>query len=120
MQLAAAFHMIDRLAPSSSSLLSISHTIFLRFVDVGLARLHGEQLLDLGIAVAGVVALRLAGEVLEIVLVGIVDAVAGGVEADRVVLARDLGEPLRGLDDVDSASIQISLSWPARITAGSL
>src|SRR5260370_25874856 len=38
---------------------------------------------------------------MEVVRVGIVDAVAGGVEADLVVLARDPGEPLRGLDDVD-------------------
>src|SRR5215831_2902769 len=70
-------------------------------VGVGLGRLHVEQLLDLGIAVAGIVALRLAGEVLVEVLIGIVDAVAGGVEADRIGLAADLGEPLRGLDDVD-------------------
>src|SRR3954464_14355960 len=34
-------------------------------VDVGLGRLRLEQLLDLGIAVAGVVAFRLAGEILE-------------------------------------------------------
>src|SRR5215813_14549949 len=70
-------------------------------VGVGLGRLHVEQLLDLGIAVAGIVALRLSGEVLVEVLIGIVDAVAGGIEADRIGLAADLGEPLRGLDDVD-------------------
>src|SRR5215813_15281252 len=70
-------------------------------VGVGLGRLHVEQLFDLGIAVTGIVALRLAGEVLVEVLIGIVDAVAGSVESHRVGLAADLGEPLRGLDDVD-------------------
>ncbi len=40
---------------------------------------------------------------LEIGLVWIVDAVARGVEADRIVLARHLGEPQRGVDEVELA-----------------
>src|SRR4029078_2014110 len=49
----------------------------------------------------GVVPLRAAGIVLVERLVGIVHRVAGQVEAERIVLARHLREPLRGVDDVE-------------------
>src|SRR6516225_11759869 len=64
--------------------------------DVGFLRLLVEQLFDLLVAIAGVVALRAAGIVLIERLVGVVDGVARKVEPERVVLARDLREPLRG------------------------
>ena len=94
--------MIGR-ATSSCSFLSISQTSFLRFSEVGLHRLLVEQLLDLLVAVVGVVALRAAGIVLVELLVGIVDAAAGQIEAERVILARDLREPVGGLDHVELA-----------------
>src|SRR6516165_5387424 len=70
----------------------------LALVAVGLGRLLLDQLVDLGIAIAGVIAYRSAHEILVELLVGIVDAAFGAVDSDRVVLAVDLGEPVRGLD----------------------
>jgi hypothetical protein len=63
-------------------LVDLPHQL-LALVDVGLLRLLVEQLLDLLVAVVGVVALRAAGVVLVERLVGIVDGVAGEVEAER-------------------------------------
>src|SRR5262249_32333498 len=57
----------------------------------------------LPIAVAGIVALRAAAIVFEELLIGIVDAAAGIVEADLVVFAGELGEPVGGLDRVEFA-----------------
>ena len=62
-----------------------------------------EQLFELGIAIAGVVARRAAAVILVELLVGVVDTAAGEIGADRVVLARDLGKPARGLDDLEFA-----------------
>ena len=49
----------------------------LALLRVGFHRLLVDQLVELGIAVAGVVALRAAGVVLVELLVGVVDAAAG-------------------------------------------
>ncbi len=65
---------------------------------VQLLRLLGHHLLELLVAVAGVVAGRGAGEVLEEVGVGIVDADAREVGPGLVLLARGQGMPLRRLD----------------------
>src|SRR5664279_6016487 len=52
--------------------------------NVGLLGLLVEQLLDLLVAVVGVVAFRAAGVVLVERLVGIVDRIAGQIEAERI------------------------------------
>jgi hypothetical protein len=72
-------------------------------VAVGRLRLLDKPFLELGVAIAGVVALRAAAVILEELLVGVVDAAAGVVEADLVVLAGELGEPVGGLDRVELA-----------------
>ena len=56
---------------------------------IGLGRLPVDQRVDLPIAVAGVVALRAADVVLVELLVRIVDAAAGQIEADQIILAGD-------------------------------
>src|SRR5712691_6072161 len=60
---------------------------------VRLHRLLIEQFVDLGIAVAGVIAVRAASVILVDLRVGVVAAGGGQVEADLVVLAVDLGKP---------------------------
>src|SRR5882724_4883330 len=69
--------------------------------DVGLLRLLVEQLFDLLVAIVGVVTLGTAGVVLVEGLIGIVDGVAGEVQPERIILARDLWKPLRGIDDLE-------------------
>jgi hypothetical protein len=78
-----------------------------------------EQLFELGVAVPGVVAWRTAAIVFVKLLVGIVDAAAGEIEADLVVLARDLGNQLAVSTISSSPSMNTSFSWSVRITAGS-
>jgi hypothetical protein len=72
-------------------------------VAVGYLGLRDKPFLELGIAVGGIVALRAAAVILEELLVGVVDAAAGVVETDLVVLAGELGEPVGGLDRVELA-----------------
>ena len=72
-------------------------------VAVGDLRLRNELFLQLGVAVAGVVALRAAAVILEELLVGVVDLAAGAVEPDLVVLAGELGKPVDGLDRLELA-----------------
>jgi hypothetical protein len=60
-----------------------------------------EQRLQVLVAVVRVVALGAAGIVLVEGLVRVVDAVAGEVEADGIVVARDLREPLARLNRVE-------------------
>jgi hypothetical protein len=74
-------------------------TLFL----IGHRRLLDEQRLDLLVAIAGIVAFRPAAVILEELLVGIVHPTAGVVKADLLVLAGELGEPVRGLDRVEFA-----------------
>src|ERR1700737_158260 len=62
--------------------------------NIGLHRLLAEQLLDILVAVIGVVPLRIAGIVLVKRLVGIVDRISGEVEAERIILARNFREPV--------------------------
>src|SRR6516225_1345017 len=69
--------------------------------DVGLARLPVDQPVDIGIAIAGVVALRTAGEILVKLLVGIVEPVLADGHTDRIVLAHDSRIPLRRVDRVE-------------------
>src|SRR6185437_9259103 len=71
----------------------------LALADIGLLRLLVKQLLDLLVAVIGVVPLGAAGVILVEGLVRIVDGVAGQIETERIVLACDFREPLRGIDD---------------------
>ena len=73
--------MIGR-ARSSASFLSISQTIFLRLVEVGLLRLLVDQRVHVLVAVLREVALRVAAVVLVEIDVGVVDADAGQIEAD--------------------------------------
>jgi hypothetical protein len=60
---------------------------------VQLARLRRQQFVYFGIAILRIVAFRIARIVLDHIAVGVVDADAGHVEPDRVVLARELGVP---------------------------
>jgi hypothetical protein len=60
----------------------------LALLDIRFLRLLVEQLLDVLVAVVGVVALGAAGIVFVERLVGIVDRVAGQVKAKVVILAR--------------------------------
>ena len=68
--------------------LDIPHDL-LALVPVELARLRGQQLVDLGVAVLRVIALRVAGIVLHHIAVGVVDADTGEIEPDGVFLARE-------------------------------
>jgi len=72
-------------------------------LGIDLARLREDQLVHLLVAVARVVAVGLAGVVLDQVHVRIVDADTGGVETDCVVLALHLGVPDGGVYDVELA-----------------
>src|SRR5690348_4510661 len=76
---------------------SISHTSCRRF-GIGLARLPLDQLVDLLVAIAGVVAVRAARVVLVEHLVGVVDRCLADIDANRIVLADYLWEPVGGLD----------------------
>jgi hypothetical protein len=88
-------------------------------VAVGRLRLLDEALFELGVAVAGVVALRAAAVILEKLLVGVVDPAAGVVEADLVVLAGELGKPFGGLDRVELAVDPDLFQQSIRMIAGS-
>src|SRR5882672_3354423 len=66
--------------------------------DVGLLGLLVEQLLDVLVAIVGVVPFGIAGVVLIERLVRIVDRVSGEIEPERVVLARNCREPIGGFD----------------------
>src|SRR4029077_10857831 len=57
-------------------------------------RLAVHHLVELRIAVAVIVALRSASEILVQCLVRIIDTIAGQIEADGIVAAHDLGIPL--------------------------
>ena len=70
-------------------------------LEVGLARLRADQLVDLLVAIAGIVALRRAGIILDQIDVGIVDGDAGAVETDGLVLALYLRVPDAGVDRVE-------------------
>jgi hypothetical protein len=62
-----------------------------------------------GRAVTGIVALRAAGVILKELLIGIVDPAARNIDADLIILARDLREPFAVSTGSSSASIQIAL-----------
>ena len=66
----------------------------LALLDIRFRGLLIEQLLELLVAVVGVIALRSAGVILVEILVRIIDRIAGKVEPDRIVLARDLAVPV--------------------------
>src|SRR5205823_57713 len=68
---------------------------------VGLHRLPVHQLVELGAAVAAIVPHRAAYVILVEHLVGIVDTTLYRNRADRIVLARHLGIPERGVDEVE-------------------
>src|SRR5215831_21401457 len=63
-----------------------------------LHRLPVEVSLELAIAIAGIVAVGAASEVLVKGLVGIVEAILSEIEADDEILAHHLWIPLRGID----------------------
>src|SRR5438874_9644093 len=70
---------------------------------IGLARLPVDQRVDLLVAITGVVAVRTARVVLVEHLVGVVDRCLAYIDADRIVLADDLWEPVGGLDRLKGA-----------------
>jgi hypothetical protein len=88
--------MIGR-APSSANFLSISHQLLALFL-VGLGGLPVDQLVDLRITVSVIVSDGTAGVILVKILVRVVERVAGEIEADGIVLAHDLGIPVRRVD----------------------
>src|SRR6202047_2244865 len=67
---------------------------------VGLDRLLLVHLLELGVAVVGVIALRTAGIMLVEIGVGIIDSRPRQIGADHEVLAGDLGKPIYGFDSI--------------------
>src|SRR5260370_37720336 len=73
----------------------------LAFFLIGLARLPVERLVELRIAISGIVTVRAARIVFVELLVGVVDPAAGVVEPDHVVLAAHLAAPLAALDRFD-------------------
>ena len=87
-------HVVGELA------LDLPHDLLALFL-VLLGRLLVDQLVDLGIVVGRVVAIRLGKEVLVEIRVGVVDAQARQVHAELVVLALDLGVPDRGVDRLE-------------------
>jgi hypothetical protein len=62
-----------------------------------------DHLVELGITIFVVVALRATRVVLVEVLVGLVDAVARQVKRHRIVLAVELRKPLGGVDGLEFA-----------------
>src|ERR1700730_15231395 len=78
---------------------------------IGLDRLPVDQLVDLRVAVAGIIPLRTAHVVLVKLLIRVVDTGFTTADADCVVLARQLGKPLDGVDgfelDVDVDLLQL-------------
>jgi hypothetical protein len=70
---------------------------------IGFHRLLVKPAFELAVAIAGIVALRATGVVFVEGLVGIVQAILRKIEADRVVLARDLGVPIDGLEGFEFA-----------------
>ena len=70
---------------------------------VGFHRLLSKLLFEFRITVTRVVAFRAATIILVELLVWVVDAAAGVVLADLVVLARHLGKPVGGLDGIERA-----------------
>jgi len=78
-------------------------TSCLSFLLVGFHRLLLEHILQLGIAIPGVVTLRAARVILIELCIGVVDADPGEIEADLVILAVDLRKPVGGLDRVELA-----------------
>src|SRR6266567_4239159 len=73
------------------------------FLYVGFGRLLIHQRIDLGAAIAGVVAQRPADVILVKGRIGIVYCRFGDVESDFVVLAREPGIPLRGVEGLELA-----------------
>jgi len=74
-----------------------SHQPF-AFLLVGCHRILVDQLVDLGKAIAGIITFCTADVVLVELLVRVVDAALGDIEADGVIPAHDLGIPLGGVD----------------------
>src|SRR5712671_5806046 len=70
----------------------------LALLRIGFDRLPVDQLVDLRAAVAGIIPLRSAHVVLVKLLIRVVDAGFATADADRVVLAHQLGKPLGGVD----------------------
>src|SRR5260370_29235275 len=71
---------------------------FAALLRIGLHRLQRELLFELVVAVTGVVALRATAIILVELLVRIVDAAAGVILADLIVLARHFGQAIGGVD----------------------
>src|SRR5437764_163161 len=88
-------------ATSSTNLRSISQTIFFRFSGSACIDCWSTSLSTLGVAIAGVVAVRAADVVLVELLVGIVDAGLAHIEADRVVLLQQLRLPIGRVDRIE-------------------
>ena len=72
-------------------------------LDIGLDRLLVDQLVDLGVAITGVVALGAAGIILVEHLVGVIEPGLGHGEGERVILSHDGRVPLRRVDRVQRA-----------------
>src|SRR5271166_4012746 len=75
----------------------------LAFARIGFHRLPIDQLVRLGTAISGTVPLGPARVVLIKLLVGVVEAVLADRHPDRVILAHDLGIPLRSVDGIEHA-----------------
>src|ERR1051326_5076578 len=76
---------------------------FFALLWIGLHRLPVDQLVELRVAVPGIVAARAGIKILVEHLVRIVDPGLDRHHADRVILAHHLGIPQRGIDEVEFA-----------------
>ena len=74
---------------------------FLALLRVRLHRLLFDQIIDLGIAVAGVVALRAADVILVELLIRVVDPSLGDIEPDNKIAARQRRIPLCGVECIE-------------------
>jgi hypothetical protein len=81
----------------------MSQTRCFRFSRSAVLDCSTNRFLRSAFAIARVVAFGAAAVILEELLVRVVDAATGVVEADLVVLAGELGEPAGGLDRVELA-----------------
>src|SRR6516225_10030387 len=91
----------------------------LALLNIGFGRLPSDQVVDLGVAIAGVVALRAAHVVFVQYRIGIVDLGFRNVESDAVVLAVSIGYHWVVSIGFSSPSMYTCLSWSIMITAGS-
>ena len=69
---------------------------------------RSDHLIEAGIAIAVVIALRTASEILVKRLIGVVEPIAGEVQGQVVIASHDFGKPLHCVDRVE-ISVNVNL-----------